>query len=218
MENEQDMTTSCSKGHPLAANVFVDSSGKERCRICTRAATKAWYDRVGAEKYKRERRVAKQNWRPPDMGAPAYDAEFGAWLSGFTDGEGCFSACITGDHLSIKFEIKLRADDGSVLEEIQKQLGVGRLYRCKPREWSKIKERPAIVYSVKHRMALYRTILAHFDRFPLRSKKSRDYEIWRQIVIIAASYPQTRGLRLMKAKGDIIRPLVESLRTIREYQ
>jgi hypothetical protein len=57
---------------------------------------------------------------------PATEA-FGYWFSGLVDGEGCFSIAKTPWGFRCEFIIKLRADDLPMLEEIQTELGIGRI-------------------------------------------------------------------------------------------
>jgi hypothetical protein len=63
--------------------------------------------------------------------ASRMDAAFGNWLAGFIDGEGSFtiqSARADMPQFYTRFQIRLRADDRPILEEIRAQLGVGALY------------------------------------------------------------------------------------------
>lgn len=112
--------------------------------------------------------VATENDYVPDS--------FGLWLSGFADGESCFS--IT--KATVVFIIKLRDDDAPVLEYIQRTVGgIGKFYysggdgknRRRQAEWR--------VWRRKETLWL----TDFFDRFPLRSKKARDYAVWREAVI-----------------------------------
>src|SRR4051812_19925163 len=99
---------------------------------------------------------------------------FGHWLAGFVDGEGCFS--ITQPHAYKRscrcdFTITLRDDDGPILEEIQKQLGVGRLSRH-VRKVNPKNGKPQARYSVATKRETL-VIVGTFDRFPLRAKKAK---------------------------------------------
>ena len=54
-------------------------------------------------------------------------SDFIEWLRGFTDAEGCFLVVKTGNTFAFRFLIKLHVDDASVLDFIQKTLGIGRV-------------------------------------------------------------------------------------------
>jgi len=113
------------------------------------------------------------------------DDAFGYWLSGFVDGEGCFHArghirkSDNAKCLVVYFSVKLRADDRPILEAIRGTLGIGHIYEY----GEKLSKHPQADYRVHHREELAGVIIPHFDRYPLRSKKGRDYQIWREIVL-----------------------------------
>ncbi len=114
---------------------------------------------------------------------------FGNWLSGFVDGEGCFllkhfrlkRASKTYDMPGATFEILLRADELPILQEIKEFLKVGRIH-AKPCRGGN--QSPAASFVVSSTPELVKGIITHFDRYPLRAKKARDYFIWRQAVLI----------------------------------
>lgn len=105
------------------------------------------------------------------------DAAFGNWLAGFIDGEGCF-----GIHpmrrggvvcWAVRFTLKLRDDDRSILEECRARVGAGTIRTSPVRDG-----RPQCAWVIESRgdcLALAEVL----DRFPLRAKKARDYAIWR---------------------------------------
>ncbi len=49
---------------------------------------------------------------------------------------------------------------------------------------------------------MLRAVLPHFDKYPLRAKKARDYDLWRQIALLqAATYQRAlTGGRLAEAR------------------
>jgi hypothetical protein len=107
------------------------------------------------------------------------DTEFGHWLAGFIDGEGCFRVHREkgGGYYACHFTLKLRDDDRAILEDIVARTGIGHLKPDLVRGSSK----PAVVWVVQSKAECVR-LVALLDRFPLRAKKRRDYEIWRQAV------------------------------------
>ncbi len=116
---------------------------------------------------------------------------FGHWLSGFVDGEGCFQLAWAGEgpgpnHRSpnAMLSICLRHDDVAILEEIQAYWNVGYV-RHRP---GRIREnpptiiKPACTFRVGKLKDITEVILPHFERYPLRAKKKRDFIIWKKAV------------------------------------
>lgn len=110
--------------------------------------------------------------------------DFGHWLSGFTDGEGCFLLHKQNDWRQkgkwspgCLFTISLRTDDGGILELIQSYFGHGYLYHNRPASYQNGK--PQSILQISKVTALP-SVINHFDMFPLRAKKLRDYLIWRE--------------------------------------
>lgn len=110
------------------------------------------------------------------------ESDFGHWLAGFIDGEGCFYIERTkngrpGASYGAGFHIGLRMDDKPILEEIRRSLGIGRFRvianggnRQPQFRWLVTKKDECVI------------LMGILDRFPLRAKKARDYSIWSQAV------------------------------------
>lgn len=124
-------------------------------------------------------------WRTNRGRFVMYDDAFGYWFAGLTDGEGCFYCCTgirrqDGRHdLRIHFGLALRADDRPLLECIKKTLRVGRIHEYA----GKHRKFPLAAYRIDSRHELTGVLIPLFDKYPLRSKKRRDYEIWRRIIL-----------------------------------
>lgn len=102
--------------------------------------------------------------------------DLGHWLAGLTDGEGCF---YIGQNLC-SFTIKLRDDDAQLIEDVREQLGgIGRVSHTRNDGGTR---RPQVRWDVNRKAELV-WLTRLFDAFPLRSKKARDYAIWREAVI-----------------------------------
>jgi LAGLIDADG endonuclease len=119
--------------------------------------------------------------------------DFGHWLAGFADGEGCFSVSVYYPHSSSvqitpSFIIQLRADDRPILTEIQREIGVGTVYRVNL-TGNRGTNYKLIVQGWRQCLQ----IVNLFDRFPLRAKKARDFEVWREIVIYMSKTGQRNG-------------------------
>ncbi len=138
------------------------------------------------------------------------EAEFGHWLAGFVDGEGCFALVANGrGGVRCLFKISLRNDDGDILAEIHERLGIGSIVRNKvivdgnpQAEW--------VVSAKAHCLQL----IGLFRRYPLRAKKARDFEIWaRAVELWAASFYQGK-------RGEDYRELhvlMMEMRRVRAY-
>ena len=125
---------------------------------------------------------------------PEVSDDFGHWLAGFIDGEGCFSVSYNGQRqrypsLKCTFRIALRSDDTPLLEECRRQTGLGVVYRQRP--FANQKWNPSAMWHVAHKSDSAR-LIEILDRFPLRSKKARDYAVWREAVIVRNSRRGTR--------------------------
>lgn len=131
------------------------------------------------------------------------DDAFGHWLAGLADGEAHFGIHLSGRDRScwrFTFQIKLRDDDSSTLEEIYRRLPLGGLTRSTCRSTG---QRPTCTWQVQSRDAL-RLLVGVFDQYPLRSKKARDYSIWREALV-------------NDARGATLAQFAARLRATREY-
>lgn len=118
------------------------------------------------------------------------DAMWLAWLVGFIDGEGCFYIRATnkGTTYAVCFSLKLRADDTPVLQEIVDRTGIGTLFRDARSVADSPNAKPTIKWHVQKQQESIR-LVELIDAFPLRTKKRRDYEIWRLAAIAWANAP-----------------------------
>jgi len=105
----------------------------------------------------------------------------GWWLCGFTDGEGCFSISPTAKKGYVcSFTIKLRADDAPVLDDLRHEFDIGTVTRGI--HSSQGNGKPWAAWKVGDKAGLL-LLTEVFDAFPLRSRKSDIYGIWREAVI-----------------------------------
>lgn len=134
----------------------------------------------------------------------------GHWFAGFTDGEGCFymRRATKGNAFVCSFHVKLRADDRDVLEAICELVGHGKVSDV-PR-YSPTRA-PQAVFVVSTITGCSR-IVDIFDEFPLRSKKARDYAVWRDAVIFWISASGSRGTDWSEMEG-----YYDALRSGRKY-
>jgi hypothetical protein len=103
-----------------------------------------------------------------------------AWLSGFIDGEGCFTQATTVRRkdgtrkVSPRFKIGLSIYDRTILDALQREFG-GSITDHNRRNNGAT---TAYVWTVSGE-ALGR-VIAYLDRFPLRAKKARQFAEWRK--------------------------------------
>jgi hypothetical protein len=103
------------------------------------------------------------------------------YLTGFVDGEGCFSLSIykqgknlTGWQVKPIFSISLHNKDIKLLEAIQRTLKIGKIYKHG-------------VDSIQYRVSSLKNlqiITDHFDSYPLITQKSVDYLLFKQAITI----------------------------------
>lgn len=132
-----------------------------------------------------------------------WDPRADAWLAGFIDGEGHF--CVRTDG-SPRFVIQLRADDAAVLETVAEVFG-GSLHKRPAHNGA-----PGIQWAVVAKRDLA-GLVTYLDRWPLRAKKRRDYDIWREAVLVFTAHgrtaPELLTLRAALMEGRAYAPEAE---------
>jgi hypothetical protein len=108
------------------------------------------------------------------------EKDFGNWLAGFIDGEGCFLIAYRKDRnaWTCQFRIRVREDDEEIIREIHQKTNIGRFFTHnidKPTP-------PLACWEVSSKADCLRLVKL-LDRYPLRAKKARDYIIWREAVM-----------------------------------
>ena len=103
---------------------------------------------------------------------PALDPR---WVTGFTDGEGCFHVTITqrkdikvGWAIVPRFSIALHVKDKPILMAIKKSLGVGKIY----------KERSQTDQLRVESLKELEILINHFNKYPLITKKRADLNLF----------------------------------------
>ncbi len=130
------------------------------------------------------------------------NSSFCSWFAGLTDGEGCFYIGNNG----CSFIITLRADDVALLELLQKTLGIGRI------QFQKVNRpgghKPTAAWTVARRLHC-RYLVDVFDAYPLKSKKGRDYRIWREALLVHKEQSSPALLAPYRAALADVRKYVE---------
>lgn len=106
--------------------------------------------------------------------------DFGNWLSGFADGEACFSIVQYKSQgtFGAVFDVVLRADDAEILQLIQSFWNCGTIIARKAIKTSN----PGCEYRVRRSADLKNVVVPHFNKHPLRAKKRADFAVWSQAV------------------------------------
>jgi hypothetical protein len=156
---------------------------------------------------------------------------FGHYVSGFTDGEGCFGLNLHTYNYSpavrpcAAYTITLRADDLSILHLIQSHFQCGGIYSGST---NKRNGNRSFAYRVNNIERLVSVIVPHFESHPLHAKKRRDFPIWKQGVLFI--YAVMTGHRLKSSRAgpgpqrwtrerlDHFNSIRAALRQQREYQ
>ena len=126
---------------------------------------------------------------------------FGTWLSGFTDGEGCFNLGIQRNERGcahrIDFSISLRADDFPIIKLIQSYLQCGKVKSALPKRLG----HPITTFFVYNIPSIRDVIVPHFEKYPLLAKKARDFMIWKQAAKLCFQAYERRRNKYAKSGG-----------------
>ena len=116
------------------------------------------------------------------------DAAFCSWFTGFFDGEGCIVAMTrpcTGrpqySEFRLQVRIQIREDDAGTIDHILHGVGCGRT--AKHKVGNTINSRPSVSWYCETINDLAEVIVPLFDRFPLHTKKAKEFAIWRPLVM-----------------------------------
>ena len=112
---------------------------------------------------------------------------FHSWFTGLLDGEGYFqiarikSKYRAGEFIYIPMAgIGMRKDDTPILRMIKNKLGIGGI--CFAKRTQSEKHMPKCIWQVSGTKQC-RRLVEFLEPYPLQSKKSRDYIVWRSYVI-----------------------------------
>ena len=114
--------------------------------------------------------------------------DFSWYITGFADGEGCFSISFnrraklkTGIEVRPSFSIAQNKRSLQVLKDIHTYFGCGAIRFSKRDQMYK--------YEVRSIGDLRKRIIPHFQKYPLRTSKARDFEIFVEVCdLIFKSY------------------------------
>lgn len=103
-----------------------------------------------------------------------------SWISGFVDGEGCFSISFskrekltTGIEVRPSFSIGQKADSVKALENIKNFFDCGSI-RYSPRDG-------CYKYEIRSISEIIKKIIPHFEKYPLQTQKKNDFDTFARI-------------------------------------
>lgn len=121
-------------------------------------------------------------------------AFFKGFISGFIDGEGSFGIQVSkyetnlvGWSVKLFFHIVIHKKDQVLLENIQKSLGIGKIYALR---------KDYIHYSINN-MSDLKVLIDHLECYPLMTQKFGDYGIFKQVynLVLNKEHLTLEGLR-----------------------
>lgn len=134
------------------------------------------------------------------------------FLTGFVDAEGCFNLSIYRDtnynlgwRVKLSFQIHLHKKDSLLLEQIQKFLDAGKIFK-------KTESTQYYITSVRD----LELIIKHLDNYRLHTKKWSDYELFKKsfIIIKNKEHLTLQGLnKIVSIKASLNLGLSEQLKT-----
>lgn len=135
------------------------------------------------------------------------------WVSGFSDGEGCFHISIrknktykVGWRVELSFKISLNSVDIALLEQIKNLFGVGSLY---------FEEKSKSVNFQVRSLGDLKIIIDHFNGFPLITQKWADFQLFQQAwnLIMRDLHLTQSGLReIVAIRASMNRGLSDKLK------
>lgn len=144
-----------------------------------------------------------------DSSLPSY------WVTGFTDGEGCFSLKVSnssstrsGYNVTPEFKIELHNRDILLLRKIHTFFGVGTI--------NEYIDRNKASYSVQSAKDIAKKIIPHFDKYPLFTQKKADYILFKEAINLLLTGKVRSSIEgmyeLMSIKGSMNRMLSDKLK------
>jgi LAGLIDADG endonuclease len=110
----------------------------------------------------------------------SFDVNLPSYISGYVDGEGCFTVSFSkrmkmrgGWEVRPSFSVSQNSDRAEVLLEIQEYFECGTI---RPDRSDK-----TMKFEVRSISNLVNSVIPHFERYPLRSSKQRDFEFFARV-------------------------------------
>lgn len=142
-----------------------------------------------------------------------HEFEFGHWLMGFIDAEGCFRI---KQHINKNFHchfgLKLRDDDKEIIHLIHKKTKLGKIRYLKADKG----KNPGVKWEIEKKSdcILFVNLI---DSFGLRSKKQQDYKIWKMAVKYWNNNFDNTNKRRIKNRHAIMLKMKNDLQVVKKY-
>lgn len=138
----------------------------------------------------------------------------GGYVSGLVDGEGWFTIGVSKKNNEFAgyapmFGLSLRNDDAEIVRWLSKYFGCGSTRFVKSKNSA-----PSCVFTSSKIYDAASSIIPHFDKYPLRAKKKKNFEIWKSAVRIIQSTRCHRWTAQMQSEVEALR---ESMLALRNY-
>lgn len=110
------------------------------------------------------------------------------YVTGLVDGEGCFcltintenkrrkSSVVTYRYWIADFSIHMRQDEQPILKAVQRFFNAGKV--------NSVGKYRVVHFSIRDRHDIISKLISHFEKFPLRAKKQKDFNLWKEAVLI----------------------------------
>jgi hypothetical protein len=144
-------------------------------------------------------------WPGQYAGSRQGDLDLSSYISGYVDGEGCFSVSIAprptllvGWEVRPSISVSQNADRGEVLVAIQRYFGCGTL---RPDRSDR-----TVKWEVRSLQPILERIVPHFRQYRLVSGKQRDFELFAEICerMARGQHRQAAGLsQIVRLAGDM---------------
>lgn len=156
------------------------------------------------------------------------EESFGNWMAGFTDGEGCFMLYInprkgrTSFGVNAMFQIGLRMDDRPVLEMIKDNIKCGLIYPKPTEKYYHIRKdgklRQDVKFVVRKIPDLIEVIIPMFERFKLKAKKRKEFDIWKKGLFLLREFQTSGGFSFTEDLLNKLREISHKLKSLRPLQ
>lgn len=131
-----------------------------------------------------------------------FGGDWPGFVSGLVTAEGSLGIIPNGRWLQPRSQLRMRSDDRPLLEQVAERTRAGRIYDQRP---SRSYPPGVANWIVCSRDDLSRLVNL-FDRHPLRGRKRREYDIWREAVLeyAKAEPPAARHSRLSDLRTALL--------------
>ncbi len=131
------------------------------------------------------------------------------YITGFCEGEATFTYSRSGFFASnLYFAVKLTKSDANLLKSLQKYFGVGKIYTVKAYAHKNNAglTKKALYYRVSNLKDLEK-IVEHFDKYPLKGQKAKQYQAWKEIFLLKKKNKRGASQKVNKELENLLKKL-----------